>query len=189
MKKRLLGLLFMTYGVFASNSELLTAKQGAPAHISDNASLMVWEDGEYKTKVKGSNEFSCLIWADEQGTFEPSCFNAAAIEAVLPVYQYQRKMLEKGMKIEDIHSNIAKKAETGHFPSPQPGAVVYMMSKQNKFYDHFGNRLVNVKPHLMLYSSKLNAESLEFNGKEGLPGFYSDYPHLSVIHIHTSDNH
>ena len=172
-----------------SNAEILAAREGAPVHISANASFLIWKDSQYILKVKGSNEFSCFIWADNKGTFEPSCINEAAKKSVLPAYQFQRQMLEKNIPIQKIHEEIAHKAKTGEFPSPAPGAVVYMMSKRNKFYDHFGEKLMDIEPHVMLYYPKINANSLEFNGKDGLPHFYSDFPHLSVIHLHTTAHH
>ena len=60
-----------------------------------------------------------------------------------------------------------------------------MMSTNNKFYDHFNKKLIDVTPHIMLYLPKIEATSLGFNNKHGLPMFYNEYPHLSVIHVQT----
>jgi len=189
MKYLFVLLLFKSSLVLAADPEVLSAREGAPSHISGPASVMVWKDGAYVQKVSGSNEFVCLVWADKQGTFEPSCFNEPAKKAVLPVYQFQRQMLETKMGIKEIHKKIADKAKRGEFPTPGPGAVVYMMSARNKFYDHFSRKLIRVEPHVMLYYPKIKASSLGFNSEGGLPGFYSDYPHLSVVHIHTGKIH
>ena len=185
----ILVMLVVSVTASATNQEIQAAREGAPSHVSDEASVMVWENGKYVTKVQGTNKFVCLMWADKQGTFEPSCFNQAAMKAVFPVYQFQRDMLEKGVGIRDIHQQISQKAKTGEFPSPEPGAVVYMMSKRNKFFNHFGQQLYDVEPHIMLYFPKLEGSSLGFTGKNGLPDFYSDYPHLSVVHIHEGGGH
>ena len=190
IKKCLVPLLFMLPAVtFADNSEIAAAREGAPKHVSENARILVWQGGRYVEKVKGSNDFTCLVWADKQGTFEPSCLNTAATKAILPLYEFQRSMLEKNQSIDAIHSNIAKKAQLGEFSAPEPGAVVYMMSQRNKFYLHGKGELVSVEPHIMLYYPKLEQRTLGFNGKEGLPGFYSDFPHVSVVHIPTNGKH
>ena len=182
-------LLVLCAKVYAGSEEVEAAKEGAPSHISDGSRVMVWKNGKYATAVEGTNGFVCLMWADQQGTFEPSCFNQAAMEAVFPVYQFQRNLLETGVGIEDIHRQIAQKAQSGEFPPPKPGAVVYMLSKRNKYFDHFGQRLLDIEPHIMLYLPKVEAGSIGFNGQNGLPSFYSDFPHLSVVHIHESGNH
>lgn len=183
MKFAIILLIAGTVMGFASADEISAAREGAPPHISENASIMIWENGKYIQKVQGTNQFMCLVWADEQGTFEPSCFNQAAVESVFPVYEFQRSMLEKGEDIKAIVSQITVKANSGEFPTPNPGALVYMMSERNKYFDHYEKKLYDVGPHLMLYYPKLNPDSLGF-GVEGLPDVYDDYPHLSVIHVH-----
>ena len=191
MKKLALGLFSFIFSghILADQNEIALAREGAPKHVSAAANVMVWEKGRYAQKVKGTNGFTCLVWADIRGTSEPSCFNAAAVEAVLPVYQFQRQMLEKKTPIQDIHATIAKKAESGEFPPPKPGAVVYMASNKNRYFNHFTEQLSPVEPHIMLYYPKLEQSDLGFNGREGTPGFYNDFPHLSVVHLHAGQMH
>ena len=189
MKYFLLLLIGLCQIASGNSNEIAIAKEGAPSHISDNASILVWEKGRYIIKVKGSNEFLCFVSADKQGTFEPTCINEVARKAILPVYEFQRRMLEQKMDIMEIHNKISNKSKKGEFISPEPSAVVYMMSERNKFYDHFGRKLMTVEPHIMLYIPKVEAGSLGFNGENGLPMFYSDFPHLSVIHVHTVGSH
>ncbi len=186
MKNLIFILVFLySQNLHAYKKDLADAAEGAPAHISKNASYMVWEKSRFTMKVKGSNEFVCLVLRDAKGRFEPSCLNEAAMKSVFPVYEYQTKMLEEGKSIIDIHKNIEDKFNKREFLSPEPGALVYMMSPRNKYYDHFGKKQVDIEPHIMLYLPKTSKDSLGLNGKEGLPGFYDEYPHLSVIHIHT----
>lgn len=181
---RLAFFLLLPACAFGYETELPDAEEGAPKHITKNATFMVWAGDQYVTKVKGTNEFACLVLRDKKGRFEPSCLNKAAIESVLPVYEYQTKLLQQGREISDIHKKIEEKFNKGEFISPSPGALVYMMSKRNKFYNHFEKKLEDVAPHIMLYFPKIDGNSLGFNGAQGLPGFYNEYPHLSVIHIH-----
>ena len=188
----ILGLMSVNNDAYANDIDANTrqydiAREGAPSHVSEQASIMEWEDSEYVLKHKGSNAFTCLIWADIKGTFEPSCFNPAALVSVLPVYTYQRRMLEKGTSIKQITQQISAKAKSGEFPPPAPGALVYMMSKRNKFYHHHGEKLIDVEPHIMLYFPRLEHDNIGFNA-DGLPDIYDDFPHLSVIHLH-GDQH
>ena len=169
----------------AYETELKDAAEGAPKHITKNASYMVWSGDKYVSKLKGSNEFVCLVLRDSKGRFEPSCLNMAAMKSVFPIYEYEAQLLQKGKNISDIHNAIEEKFKQGYFEIPSPGAIVYMMSKRNKFYNHFEQKLVDVGPHIMLYLPKINESSLGLNGQDGLPRFYNEYPHLSVIHIVT----
>jgi len=135
--------------------------------------------------LKGESEFVCLVLRDPKGRYEPSCLNQAAMVSVLPVYEYQTKMLEEGMSIQVITQNIKTKSINGEFIAPPPGALVYMMAPNNKYYDFSSKKLVDIKPHIMMYFPKIEAESIGFNGQGGIPGFYQEYPHLSVVHIET----
>src|SRR5271154_3353740 len=75
------------YLISDEKSEIALARSAAPASISDGAEVMVLARDGYKTAVKGTNGFVCLVersWG--QGTDEaefwnpkmraPHCFNA-----------------------------------------------------------------------------------------------------------------
>ena len=171
---------------YSIESELEQAKEAAPIHITSNASYMVWESAHFVTKVQGSNGFVCLVLKDPQGRYEPSCLNQKAMKSIFPIYEYQTKLLYQGKNIDTIYKNIAEKVKAGEFILPDHGTLVYMMSPKNKFYRHRQGKLIDVPPHIMLYHPKIDSDSLGFNGKNGLPMFYDEYPHLSVIHIHTN---
>ncbi len=170
---------------FGSEQDVSDAKEAAPVHITQDASFLIWSGDKYITATSGSNGFICLVLKDPKGRFEPSCLNKAAAESVLPVYEYQTNLLQDGEDILGIYKKIEERFKKGEFLPPAPGAIVYMMSKHNKFYNHFESKLVDVAPHIMLYFPKLDKQATGLNGKNGLPGLYNEYPHLSVIHIHT----
>lgn len=186
MKKLLIALLLSAPMAEAGEQWVKDAAEGAPPHITDKASYLKWKDGKFVEKITGSNGFVCLTLEDKQGRFEPSCLNQAAVASVLPVYELQTRMLEQGKSIQQIHGEIDKQFKAGRLASPEPGALVYMMSPRNKYFDHFSQKLLDIEPHVMLYIPKVDAKNLGFNGKGGLPSYYDEYPHLGVIHIHTS---
>ena len=186
MRKYLYLLLLFSFSILANENEVEEAREGAPNHITDHASYMVWSEDKFITRIEGTNGFVCLVLRDAKGRFEPTCLNEPAMKSVFPVYSYQTLMLQKGISIQEIYKNIEAKHQSDEFPYPEPGALVYMMSPRNTFYDHFNERLVDVSPHVMLYIPKINNEKLGLNGKNGLPVYYDEYPHLGVIHINTS---
>lgn len=179
----ILFLAILSHAALAYETELEDAAEAAPKHITKNASYMIWSGDRYVSKLMGSNEFVCLVLRDSNGRFEPSCLNKAAMKSVFPVYEYEAQMLQKGKNISDIHKAIEERFKQGQFEAPAPGAIVYMMSKRNKFYNHFEQKLVDIGPHIMFYLPNVGESSLGLNGQDGLPGLYSEYPHLSVIHI------
>lgn len=146
---------------------------------------MAWNETHFETIRQGSNGFVCLVLRDSKGLFEPSCLNKPAVESILPVYEYRTLKLQHGKSIQKIYANIERMHSQGQFIDPAPGSVVYMMSPNNKYYDHFDNKLMDVAPHIMLYLPKVDHQQVGLNGKDGLPGMYDDYPHLSVIHLNT----
>ena len=168
-----------------THPDIVLAKKGAPKHVSAQATIMVWLGDKFSTLIQGSNAFTCLVLRDDKGRYEPSCLNKAAMQAILPVYEYQTAQLAKGINIKTIHANIKKMAEAGTFTAPAPGGVVYMMAPDNKYYDHFSNTLMDIPPHIMLYYPTLDKTEIGFNNDNGVPMFYDEYPHLSVVHINT----
>lgn len=187
MAKYLFYLLFgvLSFSLFADDGEIKAAKTAAPSHITEQASIRIWKNGTYVEVHRGTNGFVCLVRADVKGTFEPSCFNEAAANSVLPVYSYERNMLEQGKSHRDILAWIKKHANSEMFPAPEAGAIVYMMSKENKWFGHQQNTLYDIKPHIMLYYPKLAANNMGLNGQHGLPRTYGEYAHFTVVHIET----
>lgn len=179
----ILFLVVYSHVTLAYEAELEDAAEAAPQHITENASYMIWGGDKYVSKITGTNEFVCLVLRDGKGRFEPSCLNKAAMKSIFPVYEFEAQMLQNGKNISDIHKAIEERFKQGQFEAPAPGALVYMMSKRNRFYNHFEQKLVDISPHIMLYLPKVGQSSLGLNGHDGLPGFYNEYPHLSVIHI------
>ncbi len=186
-------LLLISPLVFAGNSitqlekEIALAKEAAPVHITKDANFMIWEENKFVFKIKGDGDFVCLVLRDDKGRYEPSCLNQSAMKSVLPIYEFQARELYKGKSINEIYQKISEKVASGEFPKAEPGALVYMMSPKNKFYDHFNNKLMDITPHVMLYYPKLKQESMGFNGQDGLPMMYDEYPHLTVVHIETNN--
>lgn len=185
MKKLLLSLLLGVPMAEAGEQWVKDAAEGAPLHITGHASYLKWNGEKFVEEITGTNGFSCLTLEDKKGRFEPSCLNQAAVASVLPVYELQTRMLAAGKPIEEVHREIERRFKEGVLPVPAPRALVYMMSPRNKYYNYFNQTLSDIAPHVMLYMPAMEASALGLNGKEGLPGYYKEYPHMGVIHFHT----
>ncbi len=140
------------------NAEIALARSGAPASISDGAEVMVLRRDGYATAVKGSNGFLCLVersWgaATDEPEFwnprvrAPICFNPPAARTFAPIFLMKTKLVLAGKsKAEMLHA-IATALEKNELPALAPGAMCYMMSKQQYLSDSGKNW----HPHLMFF--------------------------------------
>jgi hypothetical protein len=134
------------YLIADQKSEIALARSAAPASISDGAEVMVLERDGYKTAVQGTNGFMCLVersWG--QGTEEaefwnpkmraPHCFNAQAAKSFAPIYLMKTKLVLAGKSRSEIATAVATALDSKQLPALEPGAMAYMMSKQQYLND------------------------------------------------------
>jgi hypothetical protein len=127
-------------------TEIALARSAAPSSISDGAEVMVLRRDGYQTAVRGSNGFVCLVersWA--QGTDDaefwnpkmraPHCFNAQAAKSFAPIYLMKTKFVLAGKSKPEIGKAIATALDKKELPALEPGAMAYMMSKQQYLND------------------------------------------------------
>jgi hypothetical protein len=134
------------YLISDEKSEIALARSAAPSSISDNADVMVLGREGYKTAVKGTNGFLCLVersWG--QGTDQaefwnpkmraPHCFNAQAARSFAPIYLMKTRLVLAGKSKTQIAQAIATALDNKKLPALEPGAMAYMMSKQQYLND------------------------------------------------------
>ncbi|MFZ0661943.1 MAG: hypothetical protein WAM66_04565 [Acidobacteriaceae bacterium] len=155
------------------NAEIALARSAAPASISDAADVMVLGRRGYTTAVKGSNGFLCYVersWAkdtDAPGFWNPkmrapNCFNRAAARSVSQIYLMKTRLVLAGKSKAEIVQAITAALNSGELPALAPGAMCYMMSKQQYLSDQGRNWY----PHVMFYGAGDAAKSWGAN----LPG-------------------
>ncbi len=138
--------------------EIALARSAAPASISDAAEVMVLRRDGYATAVKGSNGFVCIVersWAtttDDPQFWNPKiraphCFNRAAAETFLPIFQMKSKLVLAGKSRAEIAAAVASALDKKELPALAPGTIVYMMSKQQYLNDDGKSW----HPHVMFY--------------------------------------
>jgi hypothetical protein len=139
-------------------AEVALARSAAPESISHDASVMVLTPHGYESVADGTNGFVCLVqrsWAaglDDPEFWNPRlrapiCLNAQAVRSYLPQITSKTEWAlagrSKAQMYEDIRSAIAGKV----LPTPEIGAMCYMMSKQGYLNDRDGHWY----PHLMFF--------------------------------------
>lgn len=140
-------------------SEIALARSAAPASISDGAEVMVLGHDGYKTAVKGTNGFLCIVersWAqseDDAGFWNPKirapqCFNAQAARSFAPIYLMKTKLVLAGKSKAEVAQDLAAALDKKDLPPLEPGAMAYMMSKQQ----YLNDQGMSWHPHVMFYS-------------------------------------
>ncbi|HTX42793.1 MAG TPA: hypothetical protein VMD25_13235 [Acidobacteriaceae bacterium] len=155
------------------DAEVALARSAAPASVADDATVMVLGRQGYTTAAQGTNGFLCYVersWA--KGTDDPefwnpnirspNCFNAAAAKSIAPIYLKKTQLVLAGQSRAEIARAIATDLDGGQLPPLEPGAMCYMMSKQQ----YLNDRDRNWYPHLMFYVAGNVASSWGAN----LPG-------------------
>jgi len=147
------------YLISDEKSEIALARSAAPGSISDGAEVMVLGREGYKTAVKGTNGFLCIVersWAQSEDDSEfwnpkmraPHCFNAQAASSFAPIYLMKTRLVLAGKSKAEIAQAIKSGLDTKELPALEPGAMAYMMSKQQ----YLNDRGKSWHPHVMFYS-------------------------------------
>ena len=139
-------------------SEIALARSAAPASISDGAEVMVLGRTGYRTAVKGTNGFLCIVersWgaATDHPEFwnpkirGPICFNPPSARTFMPIYLMKTKLVLAGKSKAEIVQATASALDKKELPALEPGAMCYMMSKQQYLSDEG----MSWHPHLMFF--------------------------------------
>ncbi len=137
-------------------SEVALARSAAPASISDGAEVMVLDRTGYRTAVKGGNGFLCIVersWGattDHPEFWNPKirgaiCFNPPSARTFLPIYLMKTRLVLAGKSKTEIVQATALALDKKELPVLAPGAMCYMMSKQQ----YLSDRAMGWHPHLM----------------------------------------
>ncbi len=141
-------------------AEIALARSAAPASISDAAEVMVLRRDGYATAVKGSNGFVCVVersWGKATDDPEfwnpkmraPHCFNPAASRTFLPIFLQKTKLVLAGKSKAQILAETASALDKRELPALAPGAMCYMMAKQQYLSDND----MSWHPHVVFFVS------------------------------------
>ena len=148
------------------DAEIALARSAAPASVADSATVMVLGRQEYTIAVPGTNGFLCVVersWA--MGTDDPefwnpklrspNCFNEAAARSVAQIYLMKSRLVLAGQSKAQIAQAVASALDEKEIPALAPGAMCYMMSKQQ----YLNDQDKSWHPHLMFYVAGDAAQS------------------------------
>ncbi len=144
------------------NAEITMARSAAPEAISGAADVLVLGRHGYETAVKGKNGFVCLVERGWMGPFDgelsanfwnpkirgPVCFNPPAARSILPMTYKRTEMVVAGQSKAQIVEGVKAFVKQG-LPPLEPGAMSYMMSKEQYLSDSGHHNWI---AHLMFYT-------------------------------------
>ncbi len=146
------------YLIADQKAEIALARTAAPPSISDDAEVMVLTRDGYKSVAPGKNGFMCLVergWGaatDNENFWSPKlraphCFNAAATRTFVPIFLMKTKLVLAGKSKEEILQATDAAFANKQLPALEPGAMCYMMSKQQ----YLNDQAKSWHPHLMFF--------------------------------------
>ena len=138
--------------------EITLARSAAPKAISDDAEVMVLTKDGYVTAAKGSNGFLCFVergWAGDTDFPDywnpklraPHCFNSPAAKTFAQIYLMKTRLVLEGKSKNAVLQAITAAMDSKELPPLAPGAMCYMMSKQQ----YLNDGAKNWHPHLMWF--------------------------------------
>lgn len=179
--------LLERYLIADAATEAALARTAAPPSISDHADVMVLGRTGYTTIAHGSNGFVCLVERGWSGPMDdpdfwnpavraPICFNRPAARAVVPVYLLKTRLVLQGKPPKAITAALVSAFDRKQLPTPEPGAMCYMLSRQQ----YIGDEAKAWRPHLMFFTVRNAADGWGEN-VAGSPVIGADSPEERVM--------
>jgi len=140
------------------NSEIALARSAAPESISRDAEVLILGQHGYATAIQGKNGFVCMVlrsWttgSDDPNFWNPklrgpACLNPPAVRSYLPFVLKRTELILAGQSKAQMVDSIKTSLDKKELPTPEPGAMCYMLSKQGCLNDQAGHW----HPHLMFF--------------------------------------
>jgi hypothetical protein len=170
------------------SAEIALAQSAAPPSISGDAAVMVLGGHGYETVVQGKNGFVCMVersWmagTDDPNFWNPKlrgpiCLNPASVRSYLPRTIKKTELILATKSKTQMFADIKAALDKKELPSPEPGAMCYMLSKQGYLSDSDGHW----HPHLMFFAPLTDPAAwgaglpgspvIAFKGAEGMTIF------------------
>ena len=157
---------FDQYLIADEKAEITLARSAAPGSISDQAEVMVLGSKGFTLAAKGTNGFLCIVersWGATTDNPEfwnpkvrsPICFNPAAARTFAPIFLMKTRLVLAGKSKAEIVAATASALDKKELPALEPGAMCYMMSKQQ----YLNDRGKSWHPHVMFFVAGDKAKS------------------------------
>ena len=143
------------YLITDRNAEIALARSAAPEAISRDSTVLVLGRKGYETAVKGTNGFVCVVersWGSDFDDPEfwnpkirgPVCYNPPAARSVLPARAKRQEMILAGLSKTQVFDGIKAAFARKELPTPEPGSMCYMMSKEAYLNDRGSHDLAHL---------------------------------------------
>jgi len=140
------------------SAEIALARSAAPESISRDAEVMVLGRSGYEVAVAGKNGFVCMVersWTaaiDFPQFWNPKirgaiCFNPQAVRTYLPLTIKKTEWVLAGQSKAEMFASLEAAFQHKELPTPEFGAMCYMMSKQS----YLNDKDPHWHPHLMFF--------------------------------------
>jgi hypothetical protein len=158
------------------DAEIALARTAAPPSISQDAEVMVLGRRGYETAVKGKNGFVCMVersWTaglDDPDFWNPKlrapiCFNAPAVRSQVLLTVKKTEVILASQSKDRMAEAVKAGFEKKELLTPEPGAMCYMMSKQQ----YLGDANEHWHPHLMFFLPLLTDPAIWGANQDGSP--------------------
>ncbi len=156
------------HAITSESEEISLARSAAPAHVSEDATVLVLRDGRYEVVVEGTTDVTCIVARSRPGSLEPICYDAEASKTILAIEIRSNELRLAGEAREDIDREIAEAIGRGELRIPTRPAMSYMMSSGQILVSDDGRNVGAWQPHLMLYVPYITATQLGLYGDTSL---------------------
>jgi hypothetical protein len=146
------------------DAEIALARSAAPELISRDAEVMVLGRHGYEIAVKGKNSFVCIVersWTvgiDDPEYWNPKlrgplCLNGPAARTYLPITIKKTEWVLAGQSKAQMFESLKAAFDKKELPALEPGAMCYMLSKEQYLGDQGGHW----HPHVMFFVPQTDA--------------------------------
>ena len=159
------------------DTESAMARSAGPPSIAKDATVMVLGRHGYETAVEGKNGFVCAVgrsWdaqKDDPGFWDPRvrgpiCMSAPAVRSYFPIYLKKTELAIAGRTSTQIEDAVIDGIAKAELPTPEPGCLSYMMSKQGYLNDHDKGPWL---PHVMVFVPEIDPKALGADAGTDVP--------------------
>ena len=137
------------------DAEIALARSAAPAAISRDATVLVLGRKGFEMAVKGKNDFVCVVERSWEADFDSPefwnpkvrgavCYNPPAARSVFPARAKRQEMILAGLSKTQVFDGIKAAFDRKELPTPEPGSMCYMMSKEAYLTDRGSHDLAHL---------------------------------------------
>lgn len=139
--------------------EVALARSAAPAAVSSEATVLVWNGADFDVAEEGSNGVTCYVGRSWPASLEPHCFDEEGSGTILPIHLYRTRRWHEGADDATIDTEIGRMLADGTFRLPSRPVLSYMMSAAQELISDQGEPAGAWMPHLMIYYPYLTQEN------------------------------